>query len=307
MKKEIIVWFVSLMMLFSISFAESSTINDAFFNQEFIRVETKYFSFLIPPTWFQSQQSNGAYSFKATSSSDTIGGFASITEMDLSSAGTIPEDMYSTIYSSVAEGLKNASGISGFASQLSDFNGTPIMLCSYNSFINGNSLFTFSVLYISDGHLLTFSYIDEAEANKTVMERAVFLFCTVNSKHTATSSTNSVTFDGITVSIDGASTYTSGNHQYLIVEHTWQHSYAEPTAFAYSISTEAYQDGIECDIGYLLDYSGTLSTKTQANTSYTCYSVFQLRNTTSPVTVIIDKCFDFTDQYDNLEYTISLQ
>lgn len=92
----------------------------------------------------------------------------------------------------------------------------------------------------------------------------------------------------------------------LTVEFWWHNGQREANAFITAFSIEAYQNKIQLNPGSTYGIEDNQWTKIQYGGDIVCYEVFQLRDATTPVTLVVDKIFDFTNKYKDSEYKLEL-
>lgn len=106
------------------------------------------------------------------------------------------------------------------------------------------------------------------------------------------------------VRYDGASIRRVWNDYAVDISMTWRNLDDNPRMFASLFSVELYQDGIQLDSCYSGDKN--TGTKLMRNAEVAVTKSFYLRNTTSPVTVMIGPFFSF--QSDNkIELTLTFR
>lgn len=109
------------------------------------------------------------------------------------------------------------------------------------------------------------------------------------------------------VQIIGYEVVNQNNAECLVVEFRWWHSSDEPTAFAYSLSSEAYQNGVQLTPYILLGKNSGTTTKIEKNVGFRCYEVYLLRDNSSDIKLIIDSFFDISNKYKDIAITIQIQ
>ena len=106
------------------------------------------------------------------------------------------------------------------------------------------------------------------------------------------------------VRLSGAEFVESGNKKYIVLSFDWTNTSTDPQNFMLVADVTASQGGIGLDTGILWDVKTESLTQVQPGISFSSKAIFALRDA-SPVTVTVDSCFDFADQYQDAKYTFA--
>ena len=96
----------------------------------------------------------------------------------------------------------------------------------------------------------------------------------------------------------------SGDKNYIVLSFDWTNTSTDPQTFMLVADVTASQGGIGLDTGILWDVNPESLTQVQPGISFSSKAIFKLRDA-SPVTVTVDSCFDFADQYTDVKYTFA--
>lgn len=114
-------------------------------------------------------------------------------------------------------------------------------------------------------------------------------------------------FDDCTVKVIKVYTIAQAGADCLVVEYVWSHSKEEAAAFLYTLSTEAYQEGVQLTPYTLIDGSTNTATKIKPGVEYTSIGVFLLNNRTSTVTLDVMPFMDIGNTQGKISVEITLK
>ena len=259
--------------------------------------DTGHFTIDIPDGWVQRDTDAFTYFYGKTAGSAS-GGMLGVREISYSKAVDSAE--LQAAYESFADSVVASEASLGEISREMievDGDNEAILVC-YTQELSGKPEVCLSFLYFTNGSMLQALYVNttsdsdydefiELVESLQYHEEAPVTVHHFGSKHVAVKSWKVI-------------------YQYdtpcLLVEYEWYHTEDDPTAFMYSISTEVYQDGIQCYPYIWLDGDQKDTVKIQKNTKLTCYKVYLLNNATSPATLYVDDMYDFSDRYEDAVY-----
>ena len=118
--------------------------------------------------------------------------------------------------------------------------------------------------------------------------------------------------DGFTVYDDSGIKYKSayikksGNTNKLVIVFDWVNYGDSASSFGYNFNFEAFQDGVALSVGIIWDFDTQFTTKIQPGKTLEGYYIWDLKDTKTPVTIVIDKFLDMSDRYPNTEFEIDL-
>lgn len=260
---------------------------------------TGHFSFEAPLGWLNREKDDWHY-FYAKELGNLSGGVLCVQEKYL---GVVSDSDIQTLYDSCGNGiLQGKTYVDGYKSEQIIVDGEPSALFEYRTNIGDEPVQTATVQYYINGYVITMSLADRDAEN--LKDRVLSIAETLKynfDKHPATNN-----FGSKFVQIIGHRVINQNGRDCLVVEYRWFHTKNEPTAFMYSFSTEAYQNGVQLQSYILMDGDSEMMTKIEKSTFLRCYDVFLLRNTSSDVKVLVDEVFDFSDKYNAVEYIANL-
>ena len=260
---------------------------------------TGHFSFNAPSGWL-NREKDGWHYFYAKELGNLSGGILCVQENYL---GLVSDSDIQALYDSCGNGIQQGKTyVDGYKSEQIIVDGEPSALFEYRTNISGEPVQTATVQYYINGYAITMSLADRDAEN--LKGRVLDVAKTVKysfDKHPMTHNFGRKFFQ-----IIGHKVINQYGRDCLVVEYRWFHTNNEPTAFMYSFSTEAYQDGVQLQSYILMDGDSEMMTKIEKSTFMRCYDVFLLRNTSSDVKVLIDERFDFSNKYKAVEYIADL-
>lgn len=118
--------------------------------------------------------------------------------------------------------------------------------------------------------------------------------------------------DGFTVYDDSGIKYKSayikksGNTNKLVIVFDWVNYGDSASSFGYNFNFEAFQDGVALSVGIIWNFDTQFTTKIQPGKTLEGYYIWDLKDTKTPVTIVIDKFLDMSDRYPNTEFEIDL-
>ena len=256
--------------------------------------DTGHFTIDIPDGWIRRDTEMYTY-FYGKKSGSMDGGMLGIREIYLTASTN--EDVIQSIYDSYAQGLEKSEACIGEAvAELIQIDGDTAVLVTFHQELNGIIEECYSVEYIVNGYAISAIYVNSTSSRDK--EELLSLVATLRYKFAKTP--RSTIFGKKLISVIGHEVIQQNGYDCLVVEYRWYHNESEPTAFLYSFSTEAYQRGVQCQSWILFGKDDNTTTKVEKGTYLTCYQVFILKDTTSPVKLYVDSIWDFQDQYPNL-------
>lgn len=114
-------------------------------------------------------------------------------------------------------------------------------------------------------------------------------------------------FGDAEVKYKGFRTKTVGRTKYLLVDFIWRNVGNSPDMFVVNVDVTAYQDGIQLYDGYLLTENTEVGTSIMPGKSLTVTEVFQMRENTGEITLIVDKLMDFTHEWQERQYSFKVE
>lgn len=256
---------------------------------------TGHFSFDVPSGWL-SREKDGWHYFYAKELGNLSGGMLCVRENYL---GLVADSDIQALYDSCGNGiLQGKTYVDGYKSEQIIVDGEPSALFEYRTNIGGEPVQTATVEYYINGYAITMSLADRDAIR--LKERVLGVAETI--QYSFNKRPMTYNFGRKFVQIIGYKVINQHGRDCLVIEYRWFHTDNEPTAFMYSFSTEAYQDGVQLQSYILLDGDSEMMTKIEKSTFLRCYDVFLLRNTSSDVKVLVDELFDFSNKHKAVEY-----
>lgn len=255
--------------------------------------QTEHFSYELPSEWALSS-SEGNMKF---TNGDKVLAF---TEVNLVSDGYYQNSQKSTVYNM----FRNSLVADTYAeAQQVEIDGDYAV--AINHPLNNGELEATSILYYMNGYVLFAMLSSPLATNEDRYNEACSLAS--NFRYKFAKEPSQVTLMNSFVRVIGSSIRESLGNLYLVTEYQWINYSKEPQAFFASVSTEAYQNGVQCSTGFISGLNSNTTTKIETNRILTCYDIHVLNDSSSPVTIYIDQFFDIADQYDGLKYTVNLK
>lgn len=287
--------------------------------EEFQEYETKYFTLDVPAGWTKTVEDDGDIYFYENHKRGITKGegmmmiseisFEPTSETDISLRDRIIDDFFEKEADIYDLEQNRRSYRTGWSTDIVD--GDQRMYFYAFQYIYDMSSIVRAALYVvpSEGYGMIIAYTHGQVPVQREFSRLIYK----GLKYKGDSSPKEVhesgldhDFGAVAVSVVGYKMIKQGDQDCLVVEYQWMHQGDEPTAFAYTFETEAYQNGIQCHSKALYDDETEVLTKIQKGAVFTCYDVFSLRDTTSPVTLRIHPFTDFFDKYEPVEYVFKL-
>jgi hypothetical protein len=91
------------------------------------------------------------------------------------------------------------------------------------------------------------------------------------------------------------------------VDFTWRNVGDSPDMFVVNVSVTAYQNGIQLNEGYLITENTEVGTSIMPGKSLTVTEIFQMRESTGEITLIVDKLMDFTHEWQDRQYSFTVE
>ena len=262
-----------------------------------VQYDTGHFTIDIPDGWVQRDTDTFTY-FYGKAAGSASGGMLGVRE--ISHSIDVDSDELQAAYKSFADSVvASKSSLGEISREMIEVDGSneAILVC-YKQELSGKPEVCLSFLYFTNGSMLQALYVNttsdsdydefiELIESLEYHEEASVTVHHFGSKHVAVKSWKIIEQLGSTC---------------LLIEYEWFHTEAKPSAFVYSISTEVYQDGVQCYPYIWLDGDQKDTVKIQKNTKLTCYKVYLLNNATSPVSLYVDDMYDFSDHYEDAVY-----
>lgn len=259
--------------------------------------DTGHFTIEIPDAWIGV--SSRFYGEKIGSAS---GGMLIVSEVEFQVHSD--EVDQETIYKSFADGVINNDACLEELSRMTiDIDGShKAIIVSFTQELNGKPETCLAALYHNEYSALSLTYVNSSSDD----DYNEFVNIVEGVHYHAEEPSVVHHFGSKHVAVRNWKVIYQYDTPCLLVEYEWYHTEDKPIAFSYSISTEVYQDGVQCMPYLWLDGEENDYLKIQKNTNLTCYEVFILNNATSPVTLYVDSMFDFSDRYDDAVYQFDI-
>lgn len=263
--------------------------------------DTGHFTVDIPDGWIQRGTDTFTY-FYGEKYGSTSRGMLGVREVEFKvHSDTVDLDL---VYASFADSVVNSKDSLGEVSRsiIEIDDGGKAIVVSYTQELNTGLEPCFALMYYNEYSALNLIYVNSS-SNNDFNELISFV---ESVKYSSVPAVTVHHFGSKHVSVNGWEVIYQYDTPCLLVEYEWYHTEDKPIAFSYSISTEVYQDGVQCMPYLWLDGEENDYLKIQKNTNLTCYEVFILNNATSPVTLYVDSMFDFSDRYDDAVYQFDI-
>lgn len=115
------------------------------------------------------------------------------------------------------------------------------------------------------------------------------------------------TFRNCTIDYLGAELIEQFDTPAVVVRYNMTNTGAEPVTFMGQVSDTAFQNGIQLTPWALVDGEENNLAKVLPGYSIEVASVFMLKDTESPVTLIVDSSMDIANVYDDMQIQINLK
>ena len=114
-------------------------------------------------------------------------------------------------------------------------------------------------------------------------------------------------FGDAEVKLKGFRTKTVGKNKYLLVDFTWRNVGNTTDMFVVNVSVTAYQNGIQLKDGFLPTEDTEVGTSIMPGKSLTVTEVFQMRESTGEITLIVDKLMDYSHECQERQYSFKVE
>lgn len=271
----------------------------AYAENDYFVYDTGHFDIHIPDGWIQRDTDGYTY-FYAEEYGSLNGGMLAIQEERIQ---LLTKEQIQTVYNAYVSGISESDQVQGTVqSEFITIDGDSAIYAEFTQMLGGKAERISSIQYIVNGYVATLLYCNTTSDT----DKDELLSFIDSLKYKFDKSPIPHVFGKKFVYYIGHKVITQNGYDCLVVEYRWWHNEDDPTAFMYSFSTEAYQNGVQCQSWILLDGNSELSTKIQNSTFLTCYDVFILNDASSPVSLYLDNIFDFGNQYENVLINIDL-
>ena len=96
-----------------------------------------------------------------------------------------------------------------------------------------------------------------------------------------------------------------GNETYVICEYNWTNSSDQNAMFLTAVSEKAFQNGIELDVGILLDVDTNTITEVMPGYSLTVRTIYTLTDPSAEITFMVSPFMDILNEYTPLTFTVN--